>query len=166
MSLLPPATPTSGQPEAEAELLEPAPLFTGACLCRAVRFALLAPPERVGNCYCPDCQKNAGGPGQTYAICPNTSMRITDPQSLSRVYVVLKTGSGKSKEKHFCAGCGCTLWTVVATRPGARVVRVGLIDGGLQRLLPQVELFTSRRPGWIPPVPGADQWESAPPAPD
>ncbi|KZT61410.1 hypothetical protein CALCODRAFT_491218 [Calocera cornea HHB12733] len=157
------SAPAPTQPEVEVKVnLQPA--FTGACLCRGIRFALLTVPEQVGNCFCADCQRNAGGPCQTSAICPLPSMEVHDPGHLTRIFLVHETGSGRPKEKHFCSACGCTLWSVTANRPGERVVRVGLLEGGMQRLIPRVELFASRRPGWMPPVEGAIQWPTTPPS--
>ena len=39
-------------------------MHQGSCLCGGVCFILHGEPEKVFICYCRDCQKNAGGPGQ------------------------------------------------------------------------------------------------------
>jgi len=133
-------------------------LYRGSCLCGGISFTMASPPIEVGNCFCPDCQKNAGGPFQTNAIFAANDMAVHDPEKLETFFVVTKTASGQPKEKHFCKRCGCNLWSY-STMMGfpTRGVRVSLIDDGLNTFKPSAERFVGRRPTYIPPAPGAEQ---------
>jgi len=129
-------------------------------MCGGVSFTISSLPSQVGNCYCRDCQRNAGGPYQTYAVCPADTMTIVDAEGLATLWQIRDTTSGIPKEKYFCSRCGCTLWTVVlASGRDRRCVRVSLIEDGLEKLKPTVELFTKNRPSGLPAMPNATQFE-------
>ena len=121
----------------------------GSCLCEGITFEISGEPLKVLSCYCLDCQKGAGGPCQSVSkriqgqsqdpsnpenqviFCNASDVLVKDPKNLKAIYNIEKTQSGKSKEKHFCGRCGCTLWTVPMHHGGSKwVVRVPLIDGG------------------------------------
>lgn len=71
--------------------------------------------------------------------------------------------SGNAAFTHSCGICSSTLWTTSAVMTEIVVVKAGCLDGEgvLERLVPQGEVFTKRRPGWVGCVEGAGQFEGA-----
>jgi len=134
------------------------PLYKGACLCGNVSFTMDAEPSEVNSCFCRDCQKNAGGPCQVNAEWSEKVMTIHTIKP-AHSWIITNTLSGTPKNKEFCGGCGCTLWTLWE-RDGElfRNVRLGLIDNGLERLQPKGEYFTKNRPANVLPIKGAKQY--------
>jgi hypothetical protein len=52
------------------------------------------------------------------------------------------------------------MWTESAQHPDIIVVKAGIIDdGGLAKITPVSETFTSRKPDWVKEVEGAKQFE-------
>ena len=77
-------------------------LMTGGCQCGAVRFALSAPPKKIGICHCRMCQKAVAGPFGVYAVVPLEAFAWTrgNPQTWA---------SSNRAVRDFCAGCGTPL---------------------------------------------------------
>lgn len=78
------------------------PVLTGGCQCGAVRYALLAPPERVHLCHCRMCQKAVGG-----LFAPFAPVRQTDVAWTRGVPASFASSSIAHRD--FCAGCGTPL---------------------------------------------------------
>ena len=76
--------------------------LTGGCQCGAVRFALSAPPTRVGICHCRMCQKAVGGPFISLAV-----IRIGDFAWTRGTPSTFRSSS--IAERDFCATCGTPL---------------------------------------------------------
>jgi hypothetical protein len=127
----------------------PAPLHrvrTGGCLCGAVRYEVHGEPKLVGLCHCADCRKSTGGYALHYADWPVSAVRLTGQ---------LSTYAGRS----FCSDCGSR---VVHFSAHHTEVLLGTLDDPPNDLVPQVEIWTIRREPWLPPVPGARQFERDP----
>ncbi|TGZ85344.1 hypothetical protein EX30DRAFT_337711 [Ascodesmis nigricans] len=139
--------------------------LTGTCLCASIHFTLPpTPPIKTMACYCHDCRKNSGGPYQTNAMYPASSVEISDTRSTLKSYTIHNTSSGSPKEKLFCGECGCMLFTKPGHYKGEMVVvKTGMLDGdGMERLGLQAELFTRDRPGFCRPLEGCKQIETMP----
>lgn len=80
----------------------------GGCLCGAVRYRALKPPQRVTICHCKFCQRATGG---AYMIEPIFDKdAIETIKGKARVYTQISSGSGKEVHVHFCPDCGTKLW--------------------------------------------------------
>lgn len=104
----------------------------GGCLCGAVRYAVLAPPERVTVCHCRFCQRATGA---AYMVEP--IFRLSDlvtRRGLPQVFDHRSEGSGKIVHVHFCADCGTKLWLTFERFPDSLGVYAGTFDD----------------PGWFP----------------
>jgi len=117
-------------------------LFTGGCLCGAVRFEAAGRPYRVGLCHCLDCRKHHGALFHASAIFPEDAVKVEG-----------ETGSYAGR--HFCPQCGSSVFG----RSGDEVeINLGALDE-TDRLQPTYELWTVRREAWLPPFPLSHRYE-------
>jgi len=116
--------------------------FTGGCLCGAVRVEARGAPDRVGLCHCLDCRKHHGALFYAAAIFPEEAVTVTgDTRSFHG--------------RHVCPVCGGSVFA----RTGDEIeVHLGALDR-TDLLIPRYECWTIRRELWLPPVPGARQYE-------
>ncbi|RAL13298.1 GFA family protein [Aspergillus homomorphus CBS 101889] len=133
----------------------------GACLCQGIKFTVTGAPTATYCCYCSDCSLGAGGPCQITASYPRSQVTLHDPEGLSATYEITNTISGAPKDKCFCKRCGCTIYTVPQSTQaaGCIVIRVALIENGLECFKPDIECFTDRRPRWFAGCGAAEQYE-------
>lgn len=110
--------------------------FTGGCLCGNVRIEASGRPYRVGICHCLDCRKHHGALFHASAIFPQDA-------------VTIKGETGAYKGRHFCLGCGSSVFSRSAEEVE---VNLGSLDAPNQ-LQPTYELWTVRRESWLPPFP-------------
>lgn len=70
-----------------------------------------------------------------------------------------KSDSGREITSQFCGDCGSTLFRDGAAFPGAKVVKVGVMDDmdALDNAKPAVELYAPQRVNWVPATGNADQ---------
>lgn len=114
----------------------------GGCQCGEVRFVASDPPYRVGLCHCLDCRKHHGALFYASAVFPQEAVTI----------------EGETHDhhgRHFCPHCGSSVFA----QSGDEIeVHLGSLDAPDQ-LKPTYESWTIRRESWLPPVPGAKQYE-------
>jgi len=67
-------------------------MFTGGCLCGAVRYECSAKPMMTGNCHCRDCQKSSGAPFVTAMAVPASALKISGDVK----YYEIKADSGNA----------------------------------------------------------------------
>ena len=106
---------------------------SGSCMCGGVTFELTGDPMSCGNCFCPDCQLNAGGPHNTVCVSQLLyNINLANFNQVGRWHVDnVKAASGNPKEKWFCSKCGTTLWTCPGAMNGQiKVFRLSLIENG------------------------------------
>lgn len=116
--------------------------FTGGCQCGAVRLSATGRPYRVGICHCLDCRKHHGALFYAAAVFPEDAVTVE--------------GATQDYEgRHFCPLCGSS---VFARSDDEIEVHLGALDEPDQ-LTPTYELWTVRREAWLPPLPGAKQFE-------
>lgn len=78
-------------------------VFTGGCLCGAVRYEVTGPLRDVVNCHCSFCQKQHGGYGpHTKARKVNISLTKTEGLGWYQTSDIARRG--------FCRGCGSGLF--------------------------------------------------------
>ena len=93
--------------------------LTGGCLCRAVRYAISAPPIVTRACWCRVCQYIGAGSGTVNVCFPSAALTV---QGELRDYP-LTADSGTVMHRRFCPQCGGPV-TATAT-PAVSGVPVG-----------------------------------------
>jgi hypothetical protein len=108
-------------------------VFTGGCLCGAVRFVATGEPRRVGVCHCLDCRKHHGAVFHASAIFHELDV------------TVLGAAQGYAG-RFFCPRCGSS---VFSTSGNEIELHLGAFDTPSQ-FVPSYELWTLRREAWLP----------------
>src|ERR1700730_13806348 len=82
----------------------------GGCRCGRVRYECAADSIAMSFCYCRDCQMSSGSAFGSFVLIPPGTMRLRSGQP--KRYAV-KTDSGRTLTREFCAECGSPLfaWT-------------------------------------------------------
>lgn len=117
--------------------------FTGGCACGAIRYECTAPPLRMVNCHCRDCQRASGSGYSATLIMAASSVHVL--RGACREHPILAE-SGHVAKREFCSGCGTPLFAASSARPEFLGVKAASLDD----------------PSWF--APEADVWvESAQP---
>lgn len=74
----------------------------GGCLCGAVRYLVVAPPQSCSHCHCTLCRRASGAGFVTWATVPASAFRIT--RGVPRAY-----HWSPRAVRQFCADCGSQL---------------------------------------------------------
>lgn len=78
--------------------------YQGSCLCKAVRFELLAEPQTASHCHCTMCQKQHGAAFASYARVRHSELRYLCGEGVIKSYA-----SSKTVRRRFCSECGSNL---------------------------------------------------------
>jgi hypothetical protein len=79
-----------------------ADIFTGGCVCGAIRYRAAAAPMRGVICHCEQCRRHSGAPCLAFAHFP--AERFAWTQATPKWY-----RSSQYAERGFCPQCGSTL---------------------------------------------------------
>ncbi|MFN7002478.1 MAG: GFA family protein [Roseinatronobacter sp.] len=118
----------------------------GGCLCGAVRFRADAAPGVLA-CHCGQCQRWTGGG-------PLLSVQVQDVEIIGEAAIGTYHASTWG-ERAFCTGCGATLYWRMQDQP-IDSLALGLFDDQSGFTVVE-EIFTDRRPSWLPAWAGATQ---------
>lgn len=133
---------------------------SGHCLCGQVRVTLKAPPQRMAQCHCRDCQRLTGTGHSANALFKTEDVTV-DGETCS---FTVTADSGNVLTRHFCATCGSRAYGVNSGRPGMLNVPPGLFDDNAW-FNPQILLYAHRRPGWDHEHTEIPAFDGMPPAP-
>ena len=118
-------------------------VFTGACLCGAVRYEARGKPMAVNHCHCVQCQRASGAAMVTWATWPRGAVRML--QGAAQDFE-----SSPGVRRSFCARCGSTLFWRREAREGAEIdVAAGTLDAP-DLLAPTDHIFVKSRRRWLP----------------
>ncbi len=120
------------------------PIRSGSCLCRGVTFRVHGNPLRVGICHCTDCRKSSGAPFAAFAVWPVEAFE--QESGYTATYA----------NRSFCTTCG---GRVAWLSDGEAEIPIGSLDEAPTDLVPQYELWITRREPWLGPLPEAAQFE-------
>ncbi len=122
-------------------------VFTGACLCGAVRFEARGAPRLVNHCHCLQCQRQSGAAMVTWATWPRAALRV-----LAGAPADFESSPGVKRS--FCPRCGSTLFWRRERERAARAeeeidVAAGTLDEA-DRLTPADHIYVKSRRRWMP----------------
>ncbi|KAF2655502.1 hypothetical protein K491DRAFT_548655, partial [Lophiostoma macrostomum CBS 122681] len=130
---------------------------TATCYCGAVQliFPLTAPGLQSSSvvCNCTDCHKITASMFSTLFSVLNSHLKHVRGQDKLKTFAQNKTiYSGKSMSNHFCGDCGTLMYRKSERFPDLSLLRAGTVDDFSLMdtvLKPQVEIWTSKRVGWL-----------------
>ncbi len=118
-------------------------MFTGGCLCGAVRYRAEGQPEMQGLCHCRNCQRISGGGHVGFLCFPSEAITIEgETRAYSR-----PGGSGLMATRLFCPICASALFGLSEVMPGKTNIYAGSLDDPAQ-FSPQIAIFTGSRRSW------------------
>ena len=135
-------------------------MYTGQCLCGALRFRIVSSPLTVYACHCTDCQRRTGS---AFAMSMWVSRDSVELLAGELSYYVAKLSDGRRKRGAMCGLCATRVW---GDRPGAPilVVQPGVLDQQTG-LVPVAHQWTRSRQAWVPLPDDAVTFETQPESP-
>lgn len=117
-------------------------MYTGGCLCGAVRFEIHGGLRNIVKCHCSLCRKAQGSAFATNGIVDAAAFVITAGESNLTAYE-----SPPGQRKYFCRTCGSPILSRNDARPGVVRVRLGTIESDIVER-PQAHIFVSSKANW------------------
>lgn len=118
-------------------------MLTGGCHCGAVRYEVLAQPQRHTICHCTDCRRCAGAPMVAWALFGAAEVRIT--KGVAKEYA-----SSDHGRRYFCETCGAGLfYTSEVIFSGLIDVQSASLDSPEAIMPPSAQVQTAERIGWL-----------------
>lgn len=140
----------SADPDAAARAGKP--VFTGACLCGAIRYEARGEPGAVNHCHCVQCQRASGAAMLTWATWPLAAVRMQGTPA--------RFESSPGVHRSFCPRCGSTLfWQRLTREPAELDVAAGTVAEA-DLLRPTDHIFTKSRRRWLPLCDGLPAYEN------
>ena len=128
-------------------------VFTGSCLCGAIRYEARGMPTGVNHCHCVQCQRVSGAAMATWASWPRGNVRMLEGS-------VADFESSPGVKRSFCPRCGSTLfWRRVAKEREEIDIAAGTIDQA-DRLAPSEHIFAKSRQPWMPLCDGLPAYQN------
>ncbi|MCP4007249.1 MAG: GFA family protein [bacterium] len=100
-----------------------APMFTGRCLCGAIRYEIDAELGPFAYCHCTSCRRASGT-----AFTANTPVRAQNLHLRSERNSLGEYESSAGKFRAFCRVCGSPIYARHTSLPDWLSMRLGLID--------------------------------------
>jgi hypothetical protein len=132
-------------------------VYTGGCLCGALRYEAHGEPLFAGHCYCGDCRKASGSgfvPFMGYAA---AMVRFTGAPRQSRT----PAANGNVAVRNFCGACGGLVFGGTVGEDRQFTIYAGSLDDP-SVFHPRIAIFTRDRPAWALIPPGLKVYEGAP----
>lgn len=118
--------------------------FFGGCACGAIRYECSAPPLRMLNCHCRDCQLAGGSAYSPTVIMARSAVGLTKGQTAAYERVA---ESGNIARREFCANCGTPLFASSSARPGHVGIRAASLDDP-GRFRPEANVWVASAQPW------------------
>jgi len=119
---------------------------------------LLAQPLAIFNCHCRDCQKASGAPFISAMAVPSAAVTITGQPK----YHSVRSDSGNTMSRGFCAECGSSLFARISGRADAIGINLTSLDDP-NRYHPTMDIWTSSALGWVHMDPSLHKLAKGPP---
>ena len=116
-------------------------VFTGGCLCGAVRYEASAEPLRCMLCHCEFCRKHSGAPCLSFVHFPVDCFQWLGEKP--RRY-----RSSPFAERGFCSSCGSTLTMHEEVLSERVQVTLGSLDHP-ERVVPDDHVWIQSRIAWF-----------------
>ncbi len=136
---------------------EGAKLYTGGCLCGALRYEAQGEPLYEGHCYCADCRKASGSGFIPFMAFASSAVRFSGE---TRMFTS-KAANGGDAVRNFCPTCGGLVFGGVVGKDGSHTIYAGSLDDP-SSFQPKIAIFALGRPSWAVIPPDLAAFEAAP----
>jgi hypothetical protein len=136
---------------------ERATIYTGGCLCGALRYEARAAPLYAGYCYCLDCQKASGSGFIPFMGFASAALRFAGVTRTS----TSKAATGSEAVRNFCSRCGSLVFGGVLGESDSFTIYAGSLDDR-SLFRPTVAIFARDRPPWVEIPSGLKVFETLP----
>lgn len=120
--------------------------MTATCACGHLSITLNAPPTMHGVCHCTNCKRRTGSAFGISAYFDKAA--VVTQTGETRTYRFHHAAQAHEQERHFCPGCGTTLFWFVSSAPDQIGVAGGCFaDGGLPE--PSYSVTDCKREPWV-----------------
>lgn len=117
------------------------PHFDGACLCKSIRFRIVAPSKWCAHCHCSMCQRAHGAAFVTWVGVEATQLELRSSDKLRWF------ASSPEASRGFCDQCGSSIFFKSMRWPGEMHIARACIPGAID-LEPSAHVFTATAAAW------------------
>jgi hypothetical protein len=128
-------------------------IFSGGCLCGAIRYRASGKPLNVRVCHCRLCQKAVGAAFNARLLFEETAVDVEGP--LATVH------SSPDLLRGFCRSCGTSILTKRLSTGWIGLSAGSLDDPGLFK--PEAHTWVSAKQPWVVIADGLPQYDEMPP---
>ncbi len=132
-------------------------IYTGGCLCGAVRYEAVGEPIVSGHCYCRDCRKASGSGFIPFMLFDSSALKVTGDTLQLRTPAL----RGGDAVRNRCPQCGGLVFGGIVGVDADHTIYAGTLDDP-GRFSPMVAIFTRDRPEWALMPPGVITFETMP----
>ena len=117
-------------------------MYTGGCLCGAIRFTIMGEIHSIVYCHCSQCRKVQGSAFATNGIVDVSLFKIESGEHEL-------TGYQASSEqiKYFCKHCGSPIMSKNSSVPDQVRIRLGTIESDISER-PAAHIFVTSKADW------------------
>lgn len=117
-------------------------MYSGGCLCGAVRFEIHGGIRNIVKCHCSRCRRAQGS-----AFATNGVVRAEDLCMLSGADALSGYESSPGQVQYFCRTCGSPIMSRSDARPDEVRIRVGSINSDIMER-PIAHIFVTSKANW------------------
>ena len=128
-------------------------VYTGGCLCGAVRYEITGTVSNPCFCHCVSCRRAAGAAPVAWGTCARQALRITHG-------TLSEFRSSPPAWRGFCARCGTPLTYRHEQRPGDIDVTLATLDEPA-RISPQKHVWVADKLPWVTISDGLQQHQAS-----
>ena len=133
-------------------------VFTGGCLCGAVRYECAGEPVGAGHCHCVDCRKSSGSGHCSHLVVPEAALQVSGEVR----FFDAPADSGNMVSRGFCPTCGSAIYSTNSGMPDMLFLRASSLDDP-EVFDPQMVVYTGSAPSWDLIDPKLPAFETVPP---
>ena len=117
-------------------------IYTGSCLCGAIRYEIYGEIGEVIQCHCKRCRKANGT-----AFATNAPIQKADFKIVQGEHLLKKFASTPTTARCFCSECASPIISIKAETPDTYRLRIGTLDTPLE-YKPVMHIFTAYKAEW------------------
>ena len=136
-------------------------VFTGGCLCGAVKYESGSEPVAAAHCHCIDCRKSSGTGHCSHMAVPEQAFTVTGDVK----FYDAPADSGNTVSRGFCPTCGSAIYSRNSGMPGVVFPRASSLDDP-EVFKPRLVVYAKRAPSWDRLDPSLPSFDGMPPPED